>query len=49
MVALIRQFDFSLPENAREVKWTRSNTPLVVGEEHKGPQLPLKVTVLGNE
>ena len=24
-------------------------TPIVVGEEHKGLQMPLTVTVLGNE
>lgn len=24
-------------------------TPLVVGEERKGAQMPLKVTILGNE
>jgi len=49
LVTLVRQFDFSLPENGREVKWMRGNTPAVVGEEHKGPQLQLKVTALGNE
>lgn len=49
IVTLVRQFDFSLPENAGEVKWTKVNTPTVVGEENKGPQLPLKVTVLGSE
>lgn len=49
LVTLLRQFDFSLPEGGREVQWTRTNTPLVVGEEHRGPQLPLKVTALGNE
>ena len=47
LITLIRHFDFSLPEN-EEVKW-RMIFPMVVGEEHKGPQLPLKVTALGNE
>ena len=49
LVTLFRQFDFSLPEGTGEVKWTRTNAPMVAGEEHKGPQLPLKVTVLGFE
>jgi len=51
LVTLVRHFDFSLPENGQKVKLTRSGTitPLVVGEEDKGPQMPLKVTVLGNE
>jgi hypothetical protein len=50
LVTLVRQFDFFLPENGQEVKMMRPMliTPLVVGEEHKGPQMPLKVTLLGN-
>jgi len=51
LVTLIRQFDFSLPEDGREIKKMRRGVvfPAVVGEEHKGPQLPLKVTSLRNE
>ena len=50
LVTLVRQFDFSFPpEGGREGKWMRHSTPVVVGEEHKGPQLLLKVTPLGNE
>jgi hypothetical protein len=49
LVTLVRQFDFSLPEDGREVKWMKINRPVVVGEEEKGPQLPLKVTLLENE
>jgi hypothetical protein len=51
LVTLIRQFDFSLPDNGQEPKWMKSEiiTPVVVGEEDKGPQLPLKVTTLRNE
>ena len=51
LVTLVRQFDFSLPENGQKVKKMGPGfvTPLVVGEEHKGPQMPLKVTVLENE
>lgn len=48
LVALIRQFDFSLPENRPEIKLLRPATisPVVVGEEDKGQQMPLIVTVL---
>jgi hypothetical protein len=52
LVTLVRQFDFSLPENGQEVVRTRSMgtmSPVVVGEENKGPQLPLKITALRDE
>ena len=51
LVALIRQFDFSLPDKGREVRKMRPGmiTPVMVGEEDKGPQLLLKVTALRNE
>jgi len=51
LVTLIRQYDFSLPDNGQEIVVSRpaSAFPLVVGEEHKGPQLPLKITALMNE
>ena len=51
LVTLVRQFDFSLPDTRQEIKKMRSvvTTPIVVGEEHKGPQMPLKVAILGNE
>ena len=51
LVTLLRQFDFSIPDNGQEIKKMRplGMMPVVVGEEHKGPQMPLKVTVLGNE
>jgi len=51
LVTLVRQFDFSLPGNGQEIKKLRRGLvfPAVVGEEHKGPQLPLKVTPLRNE
>ena len=51
LVTLIRQFDFSFPENAQAQRRMRGGvlTPVVVGEERKGPQLPLKVTALRNE
>ena len=51
LVTLVRQFDFSLPEDGREVWKSRTGitAPVVVGEEHKGPQLWLKVSALRNE
>lgn len=51
LVTLLRQFDFSLPNNGQEVRVMRTAgiVPLVVGEEHKGPQMPLKITILGSE
>ena len=51
LVTLLRQFDLSLPNNGQEVSKVRTVgiTPVIVGEEHKGPQMPLKVTPLGNE
>ena len=51
VVTLVRQFDFSLPEDGRKIWKMRPMllTPVVVGEEDKGPQMPLKVTALKNE
>ena len=51
LVALVRQFDFALSDDGREVRNMRPGTlmPSVAGEEHKGPQLWLKVTALRNE
>ena len=51
LVTLLQQFDFALPDNGQEVMPIRQGamTPVVVGEEYKGPQMPLKVTVLGNK
>jgi len=50
LVTLIRQFDFSLPDDGQEIRRFRQMGvfPMVVGEEDKGPQLPLKVTALRN-
>jgi hypothetical protein len=50
LVTLVRKFDFALPDNGQEAKPVRRGAmmPVVVGEEHKGPQMPLKVTILGN-
>jgi hypothetical protein len=51
LVTLVRQFDFSLPDDGQEIKLMRTMSimPAVVGEEHKGPQMPLKITIVGNE
>jgi hypothetical protein len=51
LVTLIRQFEFALPDDSPKVKRQRSGlvVPVVEGEEHKGVQLSLKLTPLGNE
>jgi len=51
LVTLIRQFDFALPDNPPKIRRWRPGLilPVVEGEEHKGAQLPLKVTPLRNE
>ncbi|KAF9779010.1 cytochrome P450 [Thelephora terrestris] len=51
LVTLVRQFSFALPDNGQKIKKMRPAgiTPTVVGEEHKGPQMPLMVTMLRNE
>ena len=51
LVALVRHFDFHLPKNGQEIVRLRTPTapPVVVGEEYKGAQLPLKITALRNE
>ena len=51
LVTLVRQFDFYLPDNGQEICTLRPGflVPVVVGEEHKGPQLPLMVATLRNE
>ena len=50
LVTLVREFSFSLPEG-RTIRIARPGfpIPLVIGEEDKGPQLPLTVTpVIGH-
>jgi len=51
LVTLVRQFDFSLPDNGQEIRTLRRGLimPVVTGEEQKGPQLPLMVTALRDE
>jgi len=45
LVTLIREFNFSIPEG-RNIRTLRSGVlvPMVIGEEDKGPQLPLTIT-----
>jgi hypothetical protein len=47
LVTLIREFSFSIPEGTN-IRSTRRGipTPMVIGEEDKGPQLPLTVTLV---
>ena len=46
LAVLVRQFEFALPEGAPQVRRWRfvAIVPVVEGEEHKGVQVPLKVT-----
>jgi hypothetical protein len=51
LVTLIRQFEFALPDDPPKIKRLRPGLvmPVIEGEEHKGTQLPLKITSLKNE
>jgi len=51
LVTLIRQFEFALPDDSPKIRRRRPGftVPVIEGEEHKGIQLPLKVTPLKNE
>ena len=51
LVLLIQQFDFSPPDNGQDVRTVQTGLliPIAAGEEHKGPQLPVKVTALRDE
>jgi len=48
LVTLVRKFDFSPADHHPQIKRCRSGamTPLVLGEEYKGAQLPLKITTI---
>ena len=48
LVALIRRFDVSLADHQPQIRRARPGMmlPLVIGEEHKGTQLPLKITAI---
>jgi hypothetical protein len=47
MARLVREFQFSEVEGKHIKTWRPALiVPIVVGEENKGPQLPLKVSVV---
>ena len=48
LVTLIRRFDISQADHHPQIKRVKSGafTPLVLGEEYKGAQLPLKITAI---
>ena len=51
LITLLSNFEFSIPEGAKGIRRDRSGvmTPMVVGEEDRGAQLPLKVTLLSSK
>ena len=50
LVTLIRKFDISLADHHPQIRRSRTGplVPLVLGEEYKGVQLPLKITAIRN-
>ena len=48
LVTLVRKFDISHADHHPQVKRARPGLmyPLVLGEEHRGTQLPLKITAV---
>jgi len=50
LVTLVRRFDISHADHHPQIRRTRIGVmaPLVLGEEYKGPQLPLKITAIGD-
>ena len=48
LVTLIRTFDISPADHQPQIRRTRSvlMAPIVLGEERKGPQLPLKIAAI---
>jgi hypothetical protein len=51
LITLLSNFEFSIPDGGKDIRRDRSGvmTPMVVGEEDRGAQLPLKVTLLGSK
>jgi len=51
LITLLSNFEFSIPEGAKDIRRDRSGvmTPMVVGEEDRGAQLPLQVTLLSSK
>ena len=50
LVTLVRKFDIAHADHQPQIRRTRIGLvfPLVVGEEDKGTQLPLKITAIRN-
>ena len=50
LVTLVQKFDISHADHRPQIKGVKSglSIPVVLGEEHKGPQLPLKITAVRN-
>jgi len=50
LVTLIRKFDISPADHHPQIKRAKSvlTIPLVLGEEYKGTQLPLKISAIRN-
>ena len=50
LATLVQKFDVSHADHQPQIKRARPGTmfPLVLGEEYKGPQFPLKITALRN-
>jgi hypothetical protein len=48
LVTVVRKFDISHADHHPQIRRSRTGmmVPLVLGEEHKGTQLPLKITVI---
>jgi len=48
LVTLIRKFDISHADHHPQIRKAKSGLmiPLVLGEEYKGTQLPLKITAI---
>ena len=48
LVTLIRKFDISHADHQPQIRRAKPGmlVPLVLGEEYKGPQLPLKITAI---
>jgi len=50
LVTLVRKFDVSPADHQPQIRRAKSGlmVPLVLGEEYKGTQLPLKITAIRN-
>ena len=48
LVTLVRKFDISPADHHPQIRRVKSGLliPMVLGEEHKGTQLPLKITLV---